>query len=232
VEKAAMALHDNRGWRRAAPNPADAAPAGRPQPAHIVLEELIRTCPPRLAAHHVRVSRMSEALALRLGLDEEEARQVGHAGSLHDIGMAFLPQDLLDQPGLLSANEKEQVHRHSLWGHQLLDMVDDPANALAARVALEHHERWDGSGYPSQLAGEDICVAARIVAVCGVYDALRHPCPGKAPLAHEAALNVLRHGDERSRATAFDPAILAVFVKYGSELRGLAEDGDQIRAAA
>jgi putative two-component system response regulator len=214
-----MALHDNRERRRTAPN----LPCARRQmPAHIVLEELIRTCPTRLAAHHERVGLMSEALALRVGLGAREAGTIGRAGALHDIGMALLPQDMLDQPGPLSGNEKEQVHRHGLWGHQLLEMGGDPADALAAKVALQHHERWDGSGYPFGLAGEEICLAARIVAVCGVYDALRNPRPGQAPLDHDDALDVLRHGDARSRAAAFDPSVVAAFARHGPEFQAIA----------
>ena len=225
-----MALFDDRDRRRTALNPPGGAPA-RPGPADIVLDELIRASPPRLAAYHERVGLMSEALALRLGLGAHEAWTIGRAGTLHDIGMALLPQDMLDQPRPFSVNEKEQVHRHSQWGHQLLEMAEGPAYALAAQVALQHHERWDGSGYPSGLAGEEICLAARIIAVCGVYDVLRHPRTGKAPLDHDAALNVLRHGDAQSRATAFDPEVVAAFVEYGAELRRLAEGGYRRQAA-
>ena len=170
---------------------------------------------------------MSEALrALR-----HRARKRGdRRAARRDSWLALLPPDMSIIP-VGSRQGEGQVHRHGLWGHQLLGMRGDPADALAAQVALQHHERWDGSGYPFGLAGEEICLAARIVAVCAVYDALRYPRPGQAPLDHDDAVNVLRHGDAQSRATAFDPAVVEVFVSYGAELRQLAEDGDRMWAA-
>ncbi|MEA3013858.1 MAG: hypothetical protein QOD42_2403 [Sphingomonadales bacterium] len=208
----------------ARPEQADGDPDGaRSTPASLVLAELLRTCSPHLAAQLARVGRMSEKLARRLGLADSEAREIGRAGALHDIGMAFLPEDLLDQAGPLSLREKELVDRHGLCGRELLQMAGGPAHALAASVALEHHERWDGSGSPSGLAGEEICLAARIVAVCAGYDGLRHPRWGRAALDHDRALALLLHGGEPGRATAFDPAVVAAFVRHGPEFQGVAE---------
>lgn len=204
----------------------------RPAPARILLEELQRISPPGLAAHHVRVGRMSAALARRLGLDEAAALAIGRAGTLHDIAMALLPEDLLAQTGLLSANEKELVRRHSLWGYEILRLAGDPGLALAAQVALQHHERWDGSGYPSGLAGEQICLAARIVAVCAAYDVLRHPPPGRPALGHEAALSALGEGGFPTRATAFDPTVRDIFVRFQNDFRCIGEGETRLSEAA
>jgi HD-GYP domain-containing protein (c-di-GMP phosphodiesterase class II) len=218
-----MALNDPSGPPGAGPEQADRGPEeARPTPASIILAELLRTCPPRLAAQIARVGRMSEKLARRLGLDEAEAAEIGRAGSLHDIGMAFVPEELLDQAGLLSVREKERVHHHDLCGLELLQMAGDPTYALAAMVARQHQERWDGSGQPAGLAGEEICLAARIVAVCAAYEALRHPWPGKVALGHGPALALLVRGHAQVRATAFDPRVVAAFVRHGAEFQAMA----------
>ena len=184
---------------------------GRQTPADCLLTHLLLTGPGRLADHHRRVSRLSEALGLQLGMGAAEAAKIGRAGSLHDIGMMLVPEELLGQTGQLSANEKEIIHQHCLWGSELLRMVSDPELNLAAKVALQHHERFNGTGYPLGLVGEEICLAARIVAVCAVYDALRHPREGKSPLSEAAALDVLRNGDADVRAGGFDPVVLDAF---------------------
>jgi putative two-component system response regulator len=219
----AMALNDPSGRPGAELAQGDSDPAGtRLTPASIILAELIKTCPPRLAARLARVGRMSEALARRLGLDDAEAREIGRAGSLHDIGMAFVPEELLDQAGRLSVREKELVQHHNLCGQELLQMAGDPVYALAAMVALQHRERWDGSGRPAGLAGEEICLAARIVAVCAAYEALRHPRPGKVALGHRPALALLVRGHAQVRATAFDPRVVAAFARHGAEFQAMA----------
>lgn len=213
-----------------------AAPArwstAKPTLGRLLLAALLSNCHPRLAAHHRRVSAMSALLAAHLGLGEAQAAAVGRAGALHDIGMAVLPEELLEQHGLLSAKEKTLIHEHSAWGHEILELTQDPDLRLAARVALEHHERWDGSGYPHGLRGEEICLAARIVAICAVYDALRNPRPGRRPLGHAAALAVLRCGDAQSRATAFDPAVRKVFVAFQDDFRCIAEEVGHLALAA
>lgn len=146
--------------------------------------------------------------------------------------MTLLPEDLLVQTGLLSANEEALVHRHSLWGYEVLRLAGDPEPALAAEVALQHHERWDGSGYPSGLAGEEIYLAARIVAVCADYDALRHPRPGKPALGHEAALAALCQGDSQTGAGAFDPVVQRAFVEFENAFRFVGEGEFRLSEAA
>ena len=166
---------------------------------------------------------MSGLLARLAGLGEAEAAAIGEAGSRHDIGMTLLPDELMAQKGLISANERELIRKHSAWGSEMMRMVGEPALALSAQVALQHHERMDGSGYPAGLAGEEICVAARIVAICATYDALRHPRPGKAPHGHEAAMDVIRMGDEQSKAGSFDPGLRDRFAANDDAFRRIAE---------
>jgi putative two-component system response regulator len=198
-------------------------PLMRPTPASIVLAELLRTCSPQLAARLARIGRMSEKLALRLGCAEAEAREIGRAGSLHDIGLAFVPEELLDKIGLLSVRERELVQRRTLSGRDLLEMAGDRGCTLAATVALQHRERWDGAGEPLGLAGEEICLAARIVALCAAYDASRNPRPGREALDHDRALALLVEDDKQSGAAAFDPALVAAFLRHGADFQGIAE---------
>ena len=115
------------------------------------------------------------------------------------------------------------MRNHAAWAEQILIMTGEPALRVAAQVALEHHERWDGSGYPSGLKGEQICLPARIVAICAVYDALRHPRPGKAASDHRAALTTLCEGDALSGPAAFDPAVRDAFVQSQQDLRRISE---------
>jgi len=196
---------------------------GRLSPALLLLDEVRQSSPPRLVAHHDRVGAMAAQLARRLGIAEPAALKIGRCGTLHDIGMSLVPPEIFDNPGRLSLNEKAVIHRHCRWGHDILAMDDDSDLALAALVALQHHERWDGSGYPQGLVGEEICLAARIVAICAVYDALRHPRPGKAPLCHARAIEVVCAGDCESRSTAFDPAVREVFVRFEDDFRRIAD---------
>jgi two-component system response regulator FixJ len=188
----------------------------RASPADCLLSHLLLTSAPRLTGHHRRVGRLCEALALRLGLDEDVAAKIGHAGTLHDIGMTLVPDEVLHEAGPISPNEKDMIQRHSRWGSELL--AYDPDLDMAARVAMQHHERWNGSGYPLGLAGEDISLEARIVAVCAVYDALRHPREGKRPLDEASALAVLRDGDAEMRAGGFDPVVLGAFADLLADL--------------
>ena len=194
-----------------------------PVPALIILDQLVRNCSPALARHHRRVGRSSERLARRLGLDGDAGRAIRDAGRLHDIGMTLVPPELIERPGSLDRTERELVRRHSHWGHELLSLTGDPALKVAAQVALEHHERWDGSGYPRGLKGTEISLAARIVAVCAVYDALRHPSARRKPVDHGGALSILREAGEGG-GLLFDPEVVECFARLdeaGSRQVGL-----------
>jgi putative two-component system response regulator len=203
--------------------PERAAGERKLSPALLLLDDVRQRCPPRLVAHHDRVGAMAAQLARRLGIAEPAALKIGRSGTSHDIGMALVPPEIFDNPGRLSLNEKAVIHRHCRWGHDILAMAGDSDLALAALVALQHHERWDGSGYPQGLVGEETCLAARIVAICAVYDALRHPRPGKAALCHARAIEVVCAGDCESRSTAFDPSVREVFVRFEDDFRRIAD---------
>lgn len=129
--------------------------------------------------HAVAVCVLMISLGRQLNFESQELRYAGMAGLLHDIGKAKAPQDILNKPGRLTEEEFAVIRRHTLDGYNLLPS-DDAPGALAARdVALHHHERFDGSGYPEGLSGNNISVLARMSAVCDVYDAITSNRPYK-----------------------------------------------------
>jgi response regulator RpfG family c-di-GMP phosphodiesterase len=123
-------------------------------------------------AHVRRIGAYSEVLGLSLGLAHEEAQTLGQVAMLHDVGKIAIPDSILTKPGRLTAEEFEIMQLHPKAGAAMLSGANHPFLERAAEVALRHHERWDGSGYPGRLREQDCPYAARIVAVADVYDAL------------------------------------------------------------
>ena len=147
-----------------------------------------------LKDHMDRVAAMSTLIAVTLGVGRREAALIGEAGRVHDLGKVFVNPLVLEKPGPLSDAEMRTVQMHTVWGDALLRKSDDPCLALAAKVALQHHENWDGSGYPYGLSGQQIGFAARIVSICDVYDSLREARPYKLALTHNGQWPSSRKG--------------------------------------
>ena len=144
------------------------------------------------------------------------------AAPLHDIGKVAIPDAILLKPGKLSAGEFEQMKRHTTLGADTLRSVhaEYPGNAflkMGIEVAQSHHERWDGSGYPYGMAGEEIPLAARIMAVADVYDALRSRRSYKAAMPHAAATEIILE----SRGSHFDPAVVDAFAVLADEFEAV-----------
>jgi putative two-component system response regulator len=159
--------------------------------------------------HPVRVGRIAALLAEVLGIEAPERALLRRAAVLHDVGKMALPEGVLGHSHVLDPAARRVMERHTTLGASILAHARAPWMQLAATIALNHHERWDGSGYPAGLAGEEIPLAARLVAVADVYDALRSERPYKAPLEHDEALARLREGDARIAPAQFDPQVLA-----------------------
>lgn len=160
------------------------------------------------AGMHLRhIQHYSHALALRLGLEDRAAREVAYAAMIHDVGKAQVPDAILKKPGPLTTEERREIEKHTGWGDDLLSESEE--FTAAREVARHHHERWDGSGYPDGLAGEDIPLAARIVAVADVYDALISERPYKRAWPPEEAIAEIR----RMSGGHFDPVIVKAFVQ-------------------
>ena len=125
---------------------------------------------------------------------------------------------MLGKPGPLDENERKLVREHPLIGSRLLAGSASPVLRVAEAIARAHHERWDGSGYPAGLRGDEIPVEARIVAVVDTYDALRSPRSYKRPYPHEEAVAVILRGDGRTLPVHFDPALLVLLAEIAPEL--------------
>ena len=158
--------------------------------------------------HIVRMGVLAQALALALGQPAEWAALLRVAAPMHDIGKIGVPDSVLKKPGPLDGNERRVMNEHPAIGARILGRSRIPVFSLAAEVALAHHERWDGSGYPSGLAGEDIPLSGRIVAVVDFFDALTMDRCYRPAFDDRRALDMLAAESGR----AFDPRIVDVFV--------------------
>jgi CHASE2 domain-containing sensor protein len=159
--------------------------------------------------HIERISRLCHRLALSLGLSEEESELIGHASAMHDIGKIGIPDRVLLKPGDLDAEEWAVMQSHTTIGAAILAGSESPLLQMAESIALTHHERWDGDGYPAGLRGEEIPLAARICAVCDVFDALISARRYKRRWSLDEAVRELRV--ERGRH--FDPAVVDAFLE-------------------
>jgi hypothetical protein len=171
-----------------------------------MLAQIVEARDTDAGVHLQHIQHYSRALALRLGLEEAQANEIAYAGMIHDVGKANVPDAILKKPGPLTAAERREIEKHTQWGDALLSENDE--FRAAREVARAHHERWDGTGYPDGLAGEDIPLAARIVAVCDVYDALISERPYKQAWPHGDAIAEIR----RMAGTHLDPTIVDAFV--------------------
>lgn len=157
---------------------------------------------PYTAGHQTRVAQLSEVIARQLGLPEEQVDNIRLGALMHDIGKVGIPAELLTKPGKLSKEEFDLIKTHSKIGHDIVRNIDfDPA---VARIVAEHHERFDGTGYPNGLRGEDIALEARIVAVADVVEAVTSHRPYRPALGLETALAEIRH----HRGGALDPVVV------------------------
>jgi putative two-component system response regulator len=167
-------------------------------------------------AHQARIARIAERLAGELGWTDERCHAIEMAASMHDIGKLALPRSVLAKPGALGPIERKIVESHTVLGALLLVGRAGAWVRLARTIALHHHERWDGRGYPRGLAGEAIPAAARIVAVADVYDALTHPRVYRPAFPENRAVAFMR----MQRGTQFDPVIVDCFLDLLGALRG------------
>ncbi len=159
--------------------------------------------------HSVAVCALMAALARQLGLDDEEIRECALGGLLHDIGKMAVPHAILNKPGKLTDAEFGTVKGHPSAGHHLL-LEAQGASPIALDVCLHHHEKYDGSGYPHGLKGEEISLHARMGAICDVYDAITSDRPYKAGWCPAESLRKMA---EWTKAGHFDPTIFTAFVK-------------------
>jgi HD-GYP domain-containing protein (c-di-GMP phosphodiesterase class II) len=167
-------------------------------------------------AHTDRIGDYSARLARAAGMSADDVAAIGAAAPLHDVGKIAVPDDVLLKPGPLTAAERATMETHAETGHGLLRGSSSALLDLAASIALTHHEKWDGSGYPRGLAGDEIPIEGRIVAIADVFDALTHDRVYRAAIPFEQAVEILRDG----RGAHFDPRLLDVFLELVAPVSG------------
>jgi HD-GYP domain-containing protein (c-di-GMP phosphodiesterase class II) len=158
-------------------------------------------------AHTERMSDYCAVIARSLGWSKADARRLQLAASMHDVGKLAVPDSVLLKPGPLTPEERLAMERHTIVGFEMLSGSPSELIQLAASIALSHHERVDGGGYPHGLGGDDIPLAGRIVAVADVFDALTSDRVYRPAMSVEEGLRIVREG----RGTHFDPAVVDAF---------------------
>jgi HD-GYP domain-containing protein (c-di-GMP phosphodiesterase class II) len=195
------------------------------------LAKLADSRDPETGKHLERISHYSTRIAselhrhprFRKRVDSAFVRSIGLSAALHDIGKVGVEDAILRKPGRLTPQERLRMQIHPIVGGECIEQIERRLGrsnflAMAREIALYHHEWWDGSGYPHGLAGEAIPLAARIVALADVYDALSSRRVYKEPMSHEKCLEIIQQGS----GTQFDPEIVEVLLRIESDFRAVA----------
>jgi diguanylate cyclase (GGDEF)-like protein len=197
----ALQLADQRMYARKSGRPS----AVREQTRDVLLR-IMHAKQPDLPEHSSGVAHLAIQVGRRLGMTAEQIDELARAAELHDIGKVGLPDAILDKPGALDSDEWEFVRRHTILGERILSAA--PALRPVASIVRASHERWDGRGYPDRLAGEEIPLAARIVAVCDAYEAIT----GDRCYRQARSGEVARRELTREAGRQFDPHVVAAFL--------------------
>ncbi len=175
------------------------------------MARIIEMRDPYTSGHQERVSKLAGAIAMEMGMSEDQLEGIEIAAKIHDIGKVYVPMEILSKPGALTDIERQVIQTHAQGGYEMLKPVDFPWPI--AQVALQHHERLDGSGYPRGLKGEEICMEARILMVADVVEAMASHRPYRPSLGIEAALQEI----SENSGTLYDSDITAVCLRLFRE---------------
>ena len=218
-DEAALQLADRRMYAQKEGRPASPA-----RQTGDVLLRVIAEREPALLAHTRSVADLSRALATVTGLEAETREAIGRAAELHDVGKVAIPDAILAKPGSLDADELAFMRRHTVIGEAII--AEAPALRPVAELVRASHERWDGGGYPDGLAGEEIPLGARIVAICDAFSAMRQARPYGDVMNEAEALDELRRG----AGSQFDPGLVAAFCVLRGSAGERVSSGRFIRA--
>jgi putative two-component system response regulator len=175
------------------------------------------------AEHIERMSLYSHFIAKKLGLSEAEQELILSAAPMHDVGKIGIPDSILLKPAKLTNEEFETMKSHSAIGFEILSVRDNDILKAGREIAISHHEKWDGSGYPKGLSGEQIPLFGRIIAVADVFDALGTKRPYKEPFSNDECFRIIAEG----RGTHFDPTIVDIFLAHKDEILQIKADFDK-----
>ncbi|MFN4245841.1 MAG: HD domain-containing phosphohydrolase [Brevinematia bacterium] len=172
-------------------------------------------------AHIYRVGEYSKLLSKYLGFNEEFCNSIYYASQTHDIGKLRIPREILRKPGILTPEEYEIMKEHTIAGAIILG--DHEKLRMAREIALSHHEKWDGSGYPYGLEKDKIPLSARITSISDIYDALRSPRTYKPEFDQEKTVKIITEGNGRTKPSHFDPDILQAFKELSDKFNEIYE---------
>ncbi|NUV00055.1 phosphohydrolase [Marinitoga sp. 1154] len=171
--------------------------------------------------HIHRLAKYSRFIAEKLNLDKKSIENIYLYAPLHDIGKILIDKSILLKNGNLTDEEWQEMKKHTIYGAKILD---EPYFKIARNIALYHHEKYDGSGYPYGLKGDEIPIEAQIVALADIYDALRSKRPYKKEFSHEVTTEIILKGDNRTKPDDFNPKILEIFKKYHIEFKKMYDE--------
>ena len=177
--------------------------------------------------HIIRMSQYCALIAEKLGLSLDEVQKILYAAPMHDVGKIGIPDNILMKPGKLTEEEFAIVKTHTIIGAKILENSKSEILSAAEEIAISHHEKWDGTGYPRGLSGTNIPLAGRIASLADVFDALCCKRPYKDPFPIEVVLEIIK----KERGKQFDPDILDVFLEHIDEIlkiKAEVEKGDNV----
>ncbi|WP_113075464.1 HD domain-containing phosphohydrolase [Petrotoga sp. 9PW.55.5.1] len=166
--------------------------------------------------HLTRVSELSAFVAEKFGLDDKDVERIKRFSPLHDVGKLLVSPIILNKRGKLTKEEWEEIKKHPIYSGELLE---GKYFETARKIAMYHHEHYDGSGYPFGLKGNEIPIEAQIIGIVDVYDALRSKRSYKEAFSHEKAIEIILNGDERTKPEHFNPGLLSIIEKYNQEIK-------------